>query len=120
MKRLILAALALAVPLAIPAAASARVNCANQPKNNVYEIAGPSCATATAVTRATSAAVLHGKLSGRTSYNLDAAGSLWRLTWRFDDTPGTIPGTHTSYSQIEFFRATSDHRLVTFHTYGSD
>jgi hypothetical protein len=118
MKRLIVAALA--VPLAIPAAASARVNCANQPRNNVYEIAGPSCAIASAVTRATSAAVLSGKLSGRTSYNLAAAGSRWRLTWRFSDTSGTIPGTHTTYSQIEFFRATSGHRLVTFHTYGSN
>jgi hypothetical protein len=47
MKRLILAALA--VPLVMPAAASARVNCANQPRNNVYEIAGPSCAIASAV-----------------------------------------------------------------------
>jgi hypothetical protein len=119
MKRLILAAL-MALLFIIPATASARVNCANQPNNNVYEIAGPSCATATAVTRATTAAVLHGKLSGRTSYNLEAAGSLWRLTWRFSDTSGTIPGTHTSYSQIEFFRATSDHRLVTFHSYGSN
>ena len=118
MKRLILAALA--APLVIPAAASARVNCANQPRNDVYEIAGPSCAIASAVTRATSAAVLQGKLSGRTSYNLEAAGSRWRLTWRFSNTSGTIPGTHTSYSQIEFFRATSAHRLVTFHTYGSN
>jgi hypothetical protein len=118
MKRLILAALA--VPLAIPAAASARVNCANQPRNNVYEIAGPSCAVAGAVTKATRAAVLHGKLYGRTSYNLEAAGALWRLTWRLRNMSGTIPGTHTSYSQIEFFRATSDHRLVTFHTYGSN
>ncbi len=56
MKRLILAALA--VPLAIPAAASARVNCANQPRNDVYEIAGPSGAIASAVTRATNAALL--------------------------------------------------------------
>jgi hypothetical protein len=118
MKRLILAApMAL---LIIPATASARVNCANQPNKNVYEIAGPSCAVANAVTRATSAAVLQGKLSGRTSYNLQAAGSRWRLTWKFSNKPGTIPGTHTSYSQIEFFRATSDHRLVTFHSYGSD
>jgi hypothetical protein len=119
MKRIILVGL-FAVPLAIPAAASARVNCANQPNDNVYEIAGPSCAIAGAVTRATSAAVLHGKLFGRKSYNLEAAGSVWRLTWRFSNTSGTIPGTHTSYSQIEFYRATSSHRLVTFHTYGSD
>jgi hypothetical protein len=106
--------------LAIPAAASARVNCANQPRNDVYEIAGPSCAIASAVTKATNAAVLNGKLAGRTSYNLEAADARWRLEWKFSNTSGTIPGTHTSFSQIEFFRATSGHQLVTFHTYGSD
>jgi hypothetical protein len=119
MKRLILAAL-MAPLFIIPATASAREYCANQPRNDVYGISGPSCAIATAVTKATSAAVLHGKLDGRHSYNLVAAGSSWRLTWSFRNGSGTIPGTHTSYSQIEFFRATSDHRLVTFHTYGSN
>ncbi len=118
--KLILAAALASLPFAIPATASAQVNCANQPHAGVYEIVGPTCPTANAVVRATVAAEQHGKLYGRTSYDLTAAGGHWRLTWHFRNASGTIPGTHTGYSQIEFYKATSGRQLVAFHTYGSN
>ncbi len=119
MKKIIVPVTAVVVSLG-SALASARVSCGNLPSLDVYGVAGPSCAAAKAVVKATNSALIHGKLYQHTSYSLTVGGKRWHLTWHFRNTSGTIPGTSDRYTEIESYRATRGHLLVTFHTYGAN
>jgi hypothetical protein len=121
MKRISILIATLAV-LIIPAASSAstRASCPSNVKQDSYGISGPNCAIADAVLKAfwQGSPVQGGGYTLRRHW-FTADGRSWHLTWRLQKASGTVPGATYPYIQIEYYRATSDHQLVIFHSYGS-
>lgn len=98
--------------LAFPVAASAKARCGDLPSRDIYMIAGPSCSVAKAVAVAHERQLVPPGAGGK--HYVRAVGRRWHLIWRFRNVSGR------SYSQIEYYRATSRHQVVTFQTHGSN